>query len=250
MVKTFHIAAQYLATVAISFLDAKDDDSHTNLGWKNGSQQTHPLSEDNCIFSLDYESFTLIWTNDKGFKGSLPLEGRKHSEIVHWIRNASLKAKHRKVYEYRLHYDLPYEKITSDFVFVKPSEKVTQKLIQQRNLVQRALEETLKNQEQETPIRIWPHHFDTGAFFMANDEIGIGLGMAIPDSMIDDFYFYVSGYKGHNAIELSETIHVEKGEYYNDGWKGIALPVSGVSIEEAVRFYNEGIKHYIKNSQV
>ncbi|MEM6380925.1 MAG: hypothetical protein AAF705_22325, partial [Bacteroidota bacterium] len=60
MVKTFHIAAQYLTTVAISFLEKKDDDSHTNLGWKNGGLHTHPLSSANCTLTLDYSSFSLI----------------------------------------------------------------------------------------------------------------------------------------------------------------------------------------------
>lgn len=244
MVKTVHIAVQYLATVAISFLDAKEDDSHTNLGWKDGSLHTHSLSEDNCIFSLDYNSFSLIWTNDLDYKSSLSLDGKKHSEIVHWIRNTSLRAKHKKVYEYKYHYDLPYEKITSDFVFVKPSEEEIQKLIAQRDLAYKVLSETLKEQNKDTSIRIWPHHFDSGSFFMIDDEIGIGLGMAVPDSMIDDFYFYVSGYKGHDGIELPDGVEIKRGNYYKDGWKGIALPISGTIVEEATRFYKEAIQHY------
>lgn len=246
MVKTFHIAAQYLATVAISFLDPKEDDSHTNLGWKDGALHTHPLSEDNCMFSLDYRSFSLIWTNDLGYENSLSLEGKSHSEIVHWIRNSSLKAKHKKVYEYALHYELfPYEKIKSDFVFVKPSKQETDELIAKRDIVQKALENVLKRKNQNTSIRIWPHHFDSGSFFMVNDEIGIGLGMAIPDGMINAFYFYVSGYKGHDGIELSSAIELEKGDYYNSDWKGIALAVSGLTVEEATEFYEQSINHYL-----
>ena len=246
MVKTFHIAAQYLATVAISFLDKKDDDSHTNLGWKDGALHTHPLSEENCVFSLHYESFSLIWSNDLGYKESLSLDGKKHSEIVHWIRKTSLKAKQSKVYEYKLHYDLPYEKITSDYTYQKPTEKETQQLIAQRNLVQQALEEVLKNQN--ASIRIWPHHFDSGAFFMATEEVDIGLGMAIPDNIINDFYFYVSGYKGHDGIEIPSTLEIKKGNYYNNGWKGIALAVSNVSVEEAIAFYQQSILIYLKSN--
>ena len=246
MVKTFHIAAQYLATVAISFLEPKDDDSHTNLGWKDGALHTHSLSENNCIISLDYRTFSLIWTNDLGYKDSYSLEGKSHSEIVHWIRKTSLKAKHRKVYEYALHYELPYDEITNDFVFLKPSNEVTEQFILQRNLVQQALEKTLKANNQNTPIRIWPHHFDSGSFFITSDKIGIGLGMAIPDGMINDFYFYVSGYKGHDGIELDQSLEIKKGKYYHEGWKGIALAVSGITVDEATDFYNEAIHHYLK----
>lgn len=242
MVETFHIAAQYLTTVAISFLDKKDDDSHTNLGWKNGALHTHSLSEDNCIFSLDYQSFSLTWYNDLGYRNSLELDGKKHSEIVHWIRKTSLQAKQRSVYEYKLHFDLPYAEITSEYTFEKPSEEITNELTQKRNLVQKALEEVLN--KNETPIRVWPHHFDTGAFFMADEEKGIGLGMAIPDTMINDFYLYVSGYKGHDAIELPPETTLEKGSYHSEGWKGFALPVQGITNKEAETFFTNAINQY------
>lgn len=244
MVETFHIAAQYLTTIAISFLDKKDDDSHTNLGWKNGRLHTHSLGELNCRLSLDYASFSLIWSNDIGFDERLELNEKKHTEIVHWIRQTSLKAKQNLVYEYNLHFELPYKEVSDEFVFKKPSEDSIQELIQKRNLVQKALENTL---EKEISIRVWPHHFDTGAFFMANEELGIGLGMAIPDTMIDDFYLYVSGYKGHDAVELPSTISLKKGRYYSEGWKGFALPVSGITEAEATAFYSEAIDQYKKS---
>jgi hypothetical protein len=241
MVKTFHIAAQYLTTVAISFLEKKEDDSHTNLGWKDGALHTHSLSKLNCRLSLDYASFSLIWSNDVGFDERLQLDGKEHSNIVHWIRKIALKAKQSLVYEYSLHFELPYDEITSGFVFHKPSEAIIQELIEKRNKVQSALERIL---EENTSIRVWPHHFDTGAFFMVNDTLGIGLGMAIPDTMIDDFYFYVSGYHEDKAIELSSTSPLEKGSYYHEDWKGFALPVSGVTETEATTFFREAMYNY------
>lgn len=245
MVKTFHIVAQYLATTAISFLDPKTDDSHTNLGWKNGALHTHSLSDQNCVLSLDYRSFSLIWTNDAGYRKEMSLDGKTHSEIITWIRRVSLDLKYTKVYEYKLHYELPYENITSGFVFQKPSDEITNRLIQQRDLVQSSLEKVLKKTHQNTLIRIWPHHFDSGSFFVIGNEIGIGLGMAIPDAMINDFYLYVSGYQGHDAMELSSSTSLEKGTYHNSGWKGFALPVSGISVEEAIDFYTQGINQYV-----
>lgn len=245
MVKTFHIAAQYLATTAISFLDSKADDSHTNLEWKNGVLCTHPLSDHNCVLSLDYKNFSLRWTNDSGYRKEMFLDGKSHSEIITWIRRVSLDLKYAKVYEYKLHYELPYENITSGFIFQKSPEEITNQLIQQRDLAQSSLEEALKKAHQNTAIRIWPHHFDSGSFFVTDNEIGIGLGMAIPDTMIDDFYLYVSGYKGHDAIELPSSTPLEKGAYHNNGWKGFALPVSGISVEEAVDFYTQAIDQYV-----
>jgi hypothetical protein len=95
-------------------------------------------------------------------------------------------------------------------------------------------------------VRVWPHHFDSGAFYMANENLGIGLGMAIPDSMINDFYLYVSAYHGHSFVELSKKIEISKGTYYNQGWKGFALPLHGITKEDANSFFSESINIYIQ----
>lgn len=246
MLKVFHLAAQYLATTAISFLDKKDDDSHTNLGWEDKSLHTHYLSDQHCTLSLNYKNFSLLLANNQGYKEEFFLDGKTHFQIITWIRGTSLQAKLNKVYEYKLHYELPYEEVTSDFVFQKPSDEVIAQSIKRRNLAQEALETALESLNIQSPIRIWPHHFDTGSFFMATDEIGIGLGMAVPDTMIDDFYLYVSGYKGHDAIEISDATSLNNGRYYNQGWKGFALPVANIKLQQAVNFFTQAIHQYLK----
>ncbi len=245
MEKVIHIAGQYLATASISFLEPKDDDSHTNLGWINDALHTHALSKANDILTLDYRSFSLIWTNDSGFREELPLDQKTHRTIIEWIASTSIKAGIHKSYAYNLHYELPYEAITDDFQFIKPSDFDIEQLIKNRQLAQTALENALKIFSPEAPIRIWPHHFDTGSFFMTSDDLGIGLGMAIPDTMINDFYLYVSGYNGHESIVLSPNTSIDLGTYYSEGWKGIALAVSGITIEDATSFYKEAIQHYL-----
>ena len=68
--------------------------------------------------------------------------------------------------------------------------------------------------------------------------------MAIPDTMINDFYLYVSGYKGHDAIELPPETTLENGSYHSEGWKGFALPVEGISDEEAKTFFTNAMNQY------
>ncbi len=246
MVETFHIAAQYLATVAISFLDKKEDDSHTNLGWKDGSLYTHLLNDHSCTLSLDYKTFSLILKNDDGYREQLFLNGKTHFQIITWIRGTTLQAKLNKLYEYKLDYELPYKKLNSDEKLSKPLDEEIDQFIKKRNFAQQAIETTLENLNIDAKVRVWPHHFDSGAFFMATDEIGIGLGMAIPDSMIDDFYFYVSGYKEHESIILSESTSLDQGKYYSEGWKGFALPVSDTNLEQAIDFLTLAIYQYVK----
>ena len=82
-----------------------------------------------------------------------------------------------------------------------------------------------------------------------NSKLSIGLGMAIPDELISDFYFYVSGYNGHDSIKLDSTYDLKYGAYYNNGWKGFALPVNGIDKDIATSFCQEAINNYIEVSK-
>ena len=68
MLNEWHWAAQYLATAAKSFIPAKEDDSHTNLGYdhENALLYTHPMSEEEqVLFSGPIEGLALPQTSDE-----------------------------------------------------------------------------------------------------------------------------------------------------------------------------------------
>ena len=159
MVRSFHIPAQYLTTVAKSFLQAKRDDSHTNLGWINQSLCTHALDGNNLTLCLDYSLYALVWTNDLGINESLELDQKTHAEIVDWIHKTSNELIPKGSYEYSLHFDLPYTSLSNEYTFHKPSAEVINEHVQRRDAVHKALEMVLENHL--APVRVWPHHFDT-----------------------------------------------------------------------------------------
>jgi len=51
-----YLAAHYLAAAGVYLVKKEEDDSHTNLGFSTvkTSMETHPLSENVDIHSLDY----------------------------------------------------------------------------------------------------------------------------------------------------------------------------------------------------
>ncbi len=243
MTKQLHLAAQYLATAAKSFLEAKSDDSHTNLGFsiEEKSLQTWPLDTKGTKLCLNYEQFSLEWTpeNNKPYA----LDGKTHEEIVKWLSDTSKVLGFEKPYQFDLHYDMPYEMgATGQF---KKSD--AQELILLRSLAQNALKSFLNIENLTSDIRIWPHHFDTGAFCVLNDGSGksIGMGLSIPDAMIDDHYFYISGYIGHDGLDTANFAPLTKGKWLNDGFKGAVLSASGISTEIAVQFFREAFKAYV-----
>ncbi len=243
-----HLAAQYLAAAGKSFLDKKEDDSHTNLGFctTEGNMSTHPLNSDGDTLSLSYQRFTLDW-NSNNSKKSLRLDGTTHTEIVKWITQTAIEAGIKKPFEYDLHYELPYTPITDDFTFKLHNVNRLRELTNFRILAQLTLEAFLENQQLQSDIRTWPHHFDTGAFVSLEDKTGLafGLGLAIPDTMVNDYYFYISGYKGHDGVDTSDFNSLTAGKWYNDGFKGAVLPVTGIDEITASTFFEEALANYI-----
>ena len=238
-----HKVAQYLATAAISFIQKKEDDSHTNLGWANHTLETHQFSNGDKL-GLNYENFSLEWTHYNGNKQHLLLDKTTHKEIKDWISETSTNNGIETPYKYNLHYELPYDEVTDATSFKLTNQEDINVLIEQRDLAQQVFDSILKSNAFDSTIRIWPHHFDTGAFVIINSQLSIGLGMAIPDELINDFYFYISGYNGHESINIESVKDLKHGAYYSNGWKGFALPVDGIDKDIAISFCQEAISKY------
>ncbi|MEO9503376.1 hypothetical protein [Nonlabens ulvanivorans] len=242
-----HMAAQYLAAAGISFLDKKDDDSHTNAGFNtdNGCLETHPLSNNGDLLSLNFRDFSLEWTSNDG-KISFNLDGATHEDVLKWLKETS-KNQLNKEYHYDLHYDMPY-KMEGAAVFRKDDESELAELTHLRILAEHSLEHIVEHYKLDTSIRVWPHHFDTGIYTGLNDsEITIGLGLAIPDTLSNDHYLYISGYKDGKLIETSSFNKLSKGEWKNDGFKGAILPVGDLKEEEWNIFFKEAIEQFKKS---
>ncbi|WP_298892350.1 hypothetical protein [uncultured Psychroserpens sp.] len=243
MTSTLHLAAQYLATAAISFITKKEDDSHTNLGWKNHSLETHKFPNGDKL-GLSYESFSLEWIHSNGNKEHFLLNKTTHKDIINWIIQTSKNNGIEMPYQYELHYELPYNQVSDGTSFEITNSENLHVLIQQRDLAQKVISTILKSNDFESPIRIWPHHFDTGAFVNISDQLSIGLGMAMPDTLIDSFYFYVSGYNGHQPIDIALTNSTNKGSYYSNGWQGFAMSINELDEHSAIEFCQVAINTY------
>lgn len=241
-----HLAAQYLAAAGISFVEKKEDDSHTNLGFssEDGSLYTRPLNKAGDILSLNYERFTLEWVS-KAATRHFRLDGSTHAQILAWIKQMVTDAGIDKPYDYNFHYDLPYQ-VTDDFTFKLLDTDRFRELLHLRILAQLALESFLHDQNLDSEIRIWPHHFDTGAYATLNDGSGraVGLGLAVPDANHKDHYFYIAAYQGHDGIDTSAFDGLTKGTWRNDGFKGAILPATGVDENTAVTFFEEALSAY------
>jgi hypothetical protein len=247
MIEKTYLAAQYLAAAGIQFVEKKQDDSHTNVGFdkNSGCLITHPLSENGDELRFNYNTFSLEWKS-KNETTTLALNGKSHEEVLTWL-NEKAKLYLNKEYIYSFHYEGTYP-ITASYVFKLSDAARLNELLELRALAQSTLELFVEENKLDSSIRIWPHHFDTGIYdLLPSTEVTVGLGLAIPDTLCDDFYLYASGYKNNKGIDPSNFSALKNGTWKNDGFTGAILPASNVDMTAATAFFKEVVDAF-KNS--
>lgn len=244
MNEQLHFITQYLATAGKSFMVHRPDDSHTNVGFNSETQsfETWDLNKAGLKLVFDVPRFELRWSSNSS--QGLLLDGKNHKEVVAWLKSSARQVGLEKPYRFDLHYDLPFE--WDNFAFQLGDPKEVEHLTHLRILADDTLDAFLKAEKLQSDIRVWPHHFDTGAFVVLNDGSGksIGMGMAIPDSLVNDHYFYISGYLGHDGLDTSSFNKLTSGEWKNEGFKGAILSVNNLTKKNAVQFLQEAYYCY------
>lgn len=101
-------------------------------------------------------------------------------------------------------------------------------------------------------VRIWPHHFDTGTFAtIARNAKGdatktIGLGWAIPDSMVAEPYFYLS-FWSENPVEIeNKPVKLPAGKWMMPAWNGAVLGVSEIIKKQSAKQQYNMVKDFFE----
>lgn len=255
MVETMHKAAQYLAMAGKTYLSEKSDDSHTNLEWlpKKKSLVSRDLNDHGIRLAINYKRYALEILTDDELLDDVSLTGESHEFLLNWIDEGLKRYGLKPDYKFELHYILPYSNgLNKDFQFPAPNADKLQVLIDQRNLCDEALRNVLSERKDATEIRIWPHHFDTGALIEVDEDNtglikSIGLGLSIPDNMINGFYLYASPWWKGEELDLSRMDEdaLSSGEWHNTDWKGATLTTTDITVEEATVFFQEAIQELL-----
>ncbi len=238
-----HKIIQYLAAACNSFLVNKKDDSHTSL--KSligcGCLTTRPLNNNGDVLAFSYSSFTIEWWIGDTGKIKFPLEGKMHKEVLDWITARAKENGIEKPFIYKMHYDLPYEVITDDYIFHLENKTRLGEIMHYRIMAHIALEDTIRELTSHSEIRVWPHHFDIASLYTFNKgkRHTIGLGMAIPDDVSSNFYLYTRGYAGEKPVKIANTNKLDSG-YWNPDFNGAVLELNDNStIESCYHFFSQ-----------
>lgn len=196
------------------------------------------------ILNSEGKALKVIRLNDKTFGQSL--EELKQVLLVEGVNISDLKTEQP--------YNLPEEFLVIG-KFSTSNETAFQNSSNLRYNAELLISELASQFSETIPVRIWPHHFDTGTYFPVDkNEKGeatqtIGLGWAIPDGMVNEPYFYISFW---SAKEFSDQIKFKTlpiGEWKTPEWNGAVLShsqITGNTLKEnqylrANDFFNHGI---------
>ena len=237
-IHSLHHAAQFLASTAESLLPHKADDSHTNLGWdsQKNALVSHPLAN-RFQLALEYSNFSIAIWEENLVKSRFPLAEHNQQQVYDWLQTTftklGLDGSNISAID---RYAIPKHIVQEGQPFVSLSEEILRELANRRNNAQEFFVSIAPEYPYASPIRTWPHHFDTGVYIPIRrnethqDLNSIGLGMAVPDGSANDMYFYVNHWsKQHLQMPNPLPALAGGGQWITEGWTGAVLPLQVVT---------------------
>lgn len=259
---TLYQAAQYIPMVARTFIESKEDDSHTNTDWfakRNwliGNAVNSPYGK--IHIALDYALLVLIVSDDKLDPiAEYELSGKTRLEGFNWLNNQLWKlGLEVDKFEAVLHYELPDHPVLHGATFEMNVPKNFLELANYRTNGHAILKEVSAKFEDKSDVRIWPHHFDDGVIInikRENESVVslISMGLAVADKYYDQPYFYVNSWT-KNGIDYSTLPTLKsRGKWHEDEWHGqvlLAEDIAGLITHEeqheaSITFLNEAIEN-------
>ena len=246
-----HQLSQTIAKVNRSFVPRKEDDSHTNLyfdaigqrilGRWVGEEHRH------MIFALNLKTFAYEWLNthmESLF--SYPIEGKRIADIESSI-NLDLEklGLQSDGFLNPLHFEIPEYPFIND-AFESLDSLALQDWTTHRAMANQACSDLLGYLHINGDVRIWPHHFDTGIYIEPSKTLGIGFGLAMKDTLMDEPYFYYSPYGLNNRnINYEQKPSLRLGDWIlGDHWKGAVLPLSKATLPQ-IQFFTKEVSSWV-----
>ncbi len=232
-----HLAAQFIALTGRYLIPKKPDGSNINMQYFPEKEMllgnSHP---DRWAIGVKLRNQTVQILDEKNnSKTEVSLEGKTFQQAFQEFKTA---LQNRGIDVSGLKTEQPYELPTGGLkegnYFAIGSDGAVSENIRYRHNAELLINELAKQFKDVEPVRIWPHHFDTGTFAtVARNEKGaasktIGFGLAIPDSMVPEPYFYLS-FWSENPLDIGNNpVKLPAGEWMMPNWNGAVFSVSDI----------------------
>lgn len=231
-----HWAAQVVSAAGNGRLPARNDSSHTNLGWSHDLDAlvTHPLThqpggvdEGDVVAGIVPGSLELFVARGGSAVANEPLRGKTLKEGLEWLKQALDAELERPAELVPPEHDMPEHPLGAGAVFPAPESAAYGEVAQWFHLAHHLLSEVAAHNRDRAPApRCWPHHFDIATLITieAHDDAekakSVGIGMTPGDDSYAQPYFYVTAWPYPQKTTLPELRH---GKWHTEGWMGAVL---------------------------
>lgn len=227
-----HGAAQWPSRAARVALEAREDDSHSNLGWESqhGLLRSHDLGRGSYI-GLSVAGFSLVFTDETGIIDKFSLAEKDDPAVAAWVAKSLDKiGVDPALLEAPLPYDLPAPVLEVG----KPYRDVNQSALAELGRwfanFSDVLEEIVVGEPMASEVRCWPHHLDIATLITLNgegeDATTIGIGMSPGDGSYNEPYLYVTPWPYPATDNLPGLSAI--GHWHTDGFVAAIAPADRI----------------------
>lgn len=257
--RQIHWLSQVITRVNRAYVPGKEDDSHTNLAFDPLTNRLFGRwiegPSGSIISALDLRSLDFLWLDALHHTlHRVPVWNHTTGELVSEL--AVFPASHSMdtaPLHLPLHFAIPEYGISS-LNKGEVSAEGLQQWVFFRTLANQACTSMLGYLQDNSEVRIWPHHFDTGVYSMLTERFGLGFGWAMNDPMAGQPYFYMAGYNQDSPLSYSGLPQLSHGRWVTGTqWNGAILPMEAlnaatrVEAEETVQtFIREAAAFYLR----
>ncbi len=231
-----HQASQILAATGISFVEKKEDDSHTNMEWieeLNAFESSAFGSHLQLRLAINFKKFKLILLDEDHDFSEFELHDKTEAQMVSWYNNA-LKSSNfdPSSFTMKRHYEIPEipQAKGAKFNLFDPAPFLElSNHFANANLL---LKSIASQNSAASEVRCWPHHFDIGILITVEENENpdkmksVGVGFSPGDDNYDEPYYYVSPwpYPHHSLLKNSDL--PSGGKWHITGFVSAILTVS------------------------
>jgi len=230
----FHYAVQLLAAFGQTLLDPVPDDSHRSMVWSGPdvSFSSSPLDGDPALRVTVTANLKASVRDGTEVRASRSLIGLTPDEAYAWLEGELANALGRDSLQLgRPEYEMPSRGVATGEPFGGTPSPALVELEAWFSNAGGVLDGLVSREDDATPVRCWPHHFDLATLLVLDPEIGpaegrsVGVGFSPGDEGIPEPYWYMRPYPDPGAHIQPEL----PGGYWNtEGWFGAVLLGSAV----------------------
>lgn len=226
-----HHAAQFATALAISYLQARDDDSHTNLQWTDslGALVSNAVQLDSSTVrvGLRIADLSLLVVDAKGRAvATRPLTGHTIADAQKWLAGElQLAGLDPARLTLKRHFEIPPHAVGRGVPFDTSHAGQFVQLAHWFSNGASVLGELAVATTGASEVRCWPHHFDIATLITVGPGKSTGAGLEPGDAYYDEPYFYVNAHPEPSREKLTAPLD-GGGAWHTREWVGAVLPGS------------------------